>query len=179
MGCGTPDWLRREEATNQRLTLWLCFVLYPSPNSSLSLLPPPPIHPPITIDIDAHEVRRTSSSVPHSFHCRDMSLDVTSYWQPAALTANGLIRYEADEVALYCTQTAHVDIECGGDGAKHTYKAGHAHVTSHRIVWVRERSASGAQTAAAASSSPATAAAVCLPLDAVERVEQKVSVRES
>ena len=108
-----------------------------------------------------------------------MSLDVTSYWQPAALTANGLIRYEADEVALYCTQTAHVDIECGGDGAKHTYKAGHAHVTSHRIVWVRERSASGAQTAAAASSSPATAAAVCLPLDAVERVEQKVSARES
>ena len=108
-----------------------------------------------------------------------MSLDVTSYWQPAALTANGLIRYEADEVALYCTQTAHVDIECGGDGAKHTYKAGHAHVTSHRIVWVRERSASGAQTAAAAaSSSPATAAAVCLPLDAVERVEQKVSAAQ-
>jgi hypothetical protein len=95
-----------------------------------------------------------------------MSVCVREYWENAALTPMGLLQYLPDEIALYSTPTAHIDIECGGEGPKHTFQTGYAHVTSHRVVWVQERSLAPANT---------PPIAVALALDTIEKAQLKVS----
>jgi hypothetical protein len=105
-----------------------------------------------------------------------MSLCVSSYATAAPLTPLGLLAFAADEVALYTTKGADVDVDLGGSESEKqslSYTAGHAHVTSHRIIWMKH-----AQTQAnAAGLSAAQPIAMQIALDCIERVE--VNVRQA
>ena len=53
-----------------------------------------------------------------------MSLDISSYWQPAALTPAGLLQYWKDEIQLFATAQPSVDIEFGDAKALPMHAAG-------------------------------------------------------